>query len=262
MSSVPYSTLPTSKAPGHWLLARAGKRVLRPGGVELTHRMLNSLSIGRKDTVIELAPGLGHTAERVIATRPMSYLGVDRESVVVRHLNAALGSDGVRFVTGTAEDTGLPGEIATVLYGEAMLSMQPHARKKEIVDEAWRLLQRGGRYGIHELCVSDTDETERRSLEAELAQVIHHGVRVLTVSEWRSLLESAGFQVTQVMVAPMKLLEPTRILQDEGLVGAVRFAVNVMCHPETMRRVLRMRACFRRRQHQIQAISLVCKKDY
>ena len=145
MSRLPCDRLSSAKAPGHWILARAGKRVLRPGGVELTNRMLASLNIGRVDTVIELAPGLGHTAERVLAARPASYLGVDREQAVIRRLNATLGSDGVRFVDRHAEDTGLPGEIATVLYGEAMLSMQPHARKKLIVDEAWRLLQPGGR---------------------------------------------------------------------------------------------------------------------
>jgi ubiquinone/menaquinone biosynthesis C-methylase UbiE len=224
--------------------------------------MLASLRIGRADTVIELAPGLGHTAERVIELQPSSYLGVDREEGVVKRLNATLARDGVRFVTGTAEDTGLPGEIASVLYGEAMLTMQPHARRKVIVDEAWRLLQRGGRYGIHELCVRDMGETDRRLLEAELAQVIHHGVRLLTVLEWRNLLESAGFQVNHEMRAPMKLLEPRRIVHDEGVAGATRFAANLVCHPGIMRRVLGMRACFRRHQHHLEAISLVCKKDY
>lgn len=45
---------------GHWLLARAGKRVLRPGGLTLTRRMLNALNISGHDRVIEFAPGPGH----------------------------------------------------------------------------------------------------------------------------------------------------------------------------------------------------------
>jgi hypothetical protein len=28
--------------PGHWLLARLGKQVLRPGGIELTQRVLET----------------------------------------------------------------------------------------------------------------------------------------------------------------------------------------------------------------------------
>ena len=38
--------------PGHWVLARIGKRVLRPGGMELTRRVLERLAIKPSDEVI------------------------------------------------------------------------------------------------------------------------------------------------------------------------------------------------------------------
>lgn len=50
------------KVQGHWVLAAAGKRVLRPGGLALTQRMLEALAIGPQDRVVEFAPGLGVTA--------------------------------------------------------------------------------------------------------------------------------------------------------------------------------------------------------
>jgi hypothetical protein len=34
-----------NKMQGHWVLARAGKRVLRPGGLELTRQMLDALAM-------------------------------------------------------------------------------------------------------------------------------------------------------------------------------------------------------------------------
>ena len=40
---LPYADRPVATAPGHWVLARAGKRVLRPGGAALTAAMLNEL---------------------------------------------------------------------------------------------------------------------------------------------------------------------------------------------------------------------------
>ena len=60
------------KMQGHWALARAGKRVLRPGGIELTKRMLDALAIGTQDRVVEFAPGLGLTARMVLAARGAS----------------------------------------------------------------------------------------------------------------------------------------------------------------------------------------------
>ena len=44
------------KLQGHWILARAGKRVLRPGGLELTRRMLDALAIGPQDRSLSSLP--------------------------------------------------------------------------------------------------------------------------------------------------------------------------------------------------------------
>lgn len=59
---------------GHWLLARLGKRVLRPGGVELTRTLLARAEVTDAD-VLELAPGLGRTAAEILARNPRSYVG-------------------------------------------------------------------------------------------------------------------------------------------------------------------------------------------
>ena len=53
------------KLPGHWLLAKMGKRVLRPGGLQLTNQLLTALDIQPTDEVVEFAPGLGVTARLV-----------------------------------------------------------------------------------------------------------------------------------------------------------------------------------------------------
>ena len=66
--------LDTTKMPGHWLLARLGKRVLRPGGRELTQQMLNGLCIKSSDDVVEFAPGLGFTAQLTLNRKPASYI--------------------------------------------------------------------------------------------------------------------------------------------------------------------------------------------
>jgi hypothetical protein len=253
----------SEKAPGHWLLAAAGKRVLRPGGVELTDELLGHLNITKNDTVVELAPGLGHTAEKVFARKPFTYLGVDCELAIVQDLERRFGREGVRFVQGSAEDTGLPGETATVLFGEAMLSMQTDSRRRHIVEEAWRIVRAGGRYGIHELCVCPTASAAyRRKMEADLSLSIRHGVRLLTVDDWRELMESVGFRVAFKRTAPMRLLDASRVVRDEGVAGALRFAWNVLTCPAVLHRVAEMRRTFHRYQDNLQAVSMVCLKEY
>ena len=97
--------------------------------------------------------------------------------------------------------------------------MQSPPQKCRIVKEAYRVLKSGGRYGIHELCLvpDGLNESKKEEIQRALSGAIHVGARPLTSSEWRQLLESEGFEVKAEATAPMHLLEPKRLVQDEGL---------------------------------------------
>ena len=118
-----------AKMPGHWLLLRLGKRVLRPGGLELTRRMLNDLNIQPNDDVVEFGPRLGVTARFALARNPHSYVGVERDENAARIVRHYLHGDGHQCLIGSAEETGLPNAQASVVYGEAMLTMQGQRQK-------------------------------------------------------------------------------------------------------------------------------------
>src|SRR4051794_17402200 len=115
---MPGESLTAEKMPGHWLLARLGKRVLRPGGRQLTHRMIEALNIGPSDAVIEFAPGLGETARLVLGKKPASYTAVERDKDAAARVQKLLQGPEKQCVVGLAEDTGLPDRSATVVYGE------------------------------------------------------------------------------------------------------------------------------------------------
>jgi ubiquinone/menaquinone biosynthesis C-methylase UbiE len=259
---MPGEELKAEKMPGHWLLARLGKRVLRPGGRHLTCRMIEALNIGPTDAVIEFAPGLGETARLTLNKKPSNYTAVERDKDAAALVQKFLHGPERRCVVGLAEETGLPDASATVVYGEAMLSMQMPQQKSRIVREAYRLLKPGGRYGIHELCLNPNDLAESTKLEIQhdLSTVIHHGTRPLTIAEWQGLLESEGFLVQAHIKAPMHLLEPWRLIQDEGMLGALRFAFNLLCNRDARRRVLGMRRVFRRNRDNLAAVVFVAQK--
>jgi SAM-dependent methyltransferase len=248
--------------PGHWLLARMGKRVLRPGGLELTRRMMAELAISPDDDVVEFAPGLGVTARLTLACRPHSYTAIERDPTAAATVQSYLAGPRQQCAVGSAEETGLADASASVVYGEAMLSMQPASIKSRIVGEAARLLKPGGRYAIHELCLvpDDVDEGVRDAIQHDLSDEIHVGVRPLTAREWREILAAAGLQVVAEYPAPMHLLEPIRLVKDEGLLGAIRFAWNVATHAAARRRVLTMRRAFRKYRNHLAAIALVAVK--
>lgn len=112
--------------PMHEVLAALGKRVLRPVGRALTRRLLEALTIGPADDVVEFAPGAGATARRALAYGPNSYTGIELDREAARALRDDLGGPGREIVVGNAADTDLADGVADVVYGEAMLSMQPN----------------------------------------------------------------------------------------------------------------------------------------
>ncbi|MEP6559611.1 MAG: methyltransferase domain-containing protein [Nakamurella sp.] len=247
--------------PGHWLLARVGKRVLRPGGVELSRRMLTHAQLAGAD-VVELAPGLGRTAAEILARRPRSYRGVDQDPEAVRAVQSVVGGSGTVRVA-QASDTGLATTSADVVIGEAMLTMQTDRAKSAIVAEAVRLLRPGGRYAIHELTlVPDTlPERVKTDIRQSLARSIKVNARPLTPGEWKQLLVDHGLVLDYVETAPMALLQPRRIVNDEGLVGALRFAGNLVTRPAARRRILAMRRTFRTYREHLAAVSIVAHKS-
>ena len=258
-TETPGHGLDYSQMPGHWLLAQMGKRVLRPGGVELTSRMLEALDIRFTDEVVEFASGLGLTARSALERNPASYTGIERDETAVRQVGKYLSGPGRQCLVGKAEQTGLPSASATVIFGEAMLTMQTSILKAAIVEEAARLLKPGGRYGVHELCLQpdDLENTKKAEIAAVLSDAIHVGARPLTPGEWRALLEEHGFAVETQLIAPMHLLEPRRFIQDEGWARTMRFVLKVLTTPAARRRILRMRSVFREYRGYLGAIMLV-----
>ena len=61
------------------------------------------------------------------------------------------------------------------------------------------------------------DESTKDEIHRVLSDAIHAGVRPLTPQEWRTELEAAGSTIAGEAHAPMRLLEPRRLVQDEGL---------------------------------------------
>jgi SAM-dependent methyltransferase len=150
---------------------------------------------------------------------------------------------------------------ASLVVGEAMLSMQPESLKASIIAEARRVLRPGGRYAIHELAVTpdDIDALRSSALQQDLSKHIHVGVRIGTVSEWKQWLENAGFAIYAVTTKPMRLLEPDRLIRDEGPFGAARFVFNVMRTPGAAPRLLKLRRTFRKHQSNLCAVAIVAR---
>lgn len=249
---------------GHWLLAKLGKKVLRPGGKKLTNWMIDNANPTNK-RVVEFAPGLGITAAEILDRNPKTYTGVDQDpdaatATTLSTKQARLGIP-TEVINGVASDTGLPTGAADLVVGEAMLTMQGEKGKTAIVSEANRILTTGGRYAIHELLLTpnNVDQAVADNLRKALATTIKVNARPLTATEWSELLESNGFKVLSIKVAPMGLLQPKQMVEDEGP-RVLKIMFNLARSSQARKRVLAMRKVFSENAQNLGAISIIAEK--
>lgn len=245
--------------PGHWLLARLGKRVLRPGGLKLTQAMLDEAQIANK-VVVELAPGIGRTAQEILARTPLSYTGIDANADSVK-LVSALVKDRGTCKQGMAQDTKLPDNYADVVVCEAMLTMQTPENKRAILCEIHRILKPGGTFVSHELGITPNNISadDEADIQHDLSRAIRVNVKPITQREWGDYLQEAGFELTWSKTAPMALLNPRRNLADEGLCGVIKIIKNVLTIPGAKQRVLEMRATFKCHANHMCGIAMVSR---
>lgn len=261
---LPQSDRDPAHLQGHWLLARIGKHVLRPGGKKLTERMLANADIAGKD-VVEFAPGLGLTTRAILERDPKSYRGVDRDPQVVdiiSKLTSEKATIPASCVQRDAADTGLESNSADVVIGEAMLTMQTERGKQAIIGEAFRLLRAGGTYSIHELGLQpdNLDESVKDEVRKALARSIKVNARPLTEQKWRELLEAEGFEVLWRGKEPMALLDMKRNIADEGIGGVLRILRNVLGNKDIRARVLNMKHTFDKYSNELTGIAFVVRK--
>jgi protein-L-isoaspartate O-methyltransferase len=248
---------------GHWILAKVGKKVLRPGGRELTKLLMKAMEITSNDDVVEFAPGLGFTAAIACSKKPKSYTGVDNNKEASALAKKYVNYDKAKMIVADASKTTLPDGYATKVYGEAMLTMQSLEHKKEIIREASRILKPGGYYGIHEMGLQPENISEeiKKSVYKNISANIRVPARPLTISEWSKLLEEEGFKIVKVHSNAMALLEPKRVIQDEGFFRTLKIGFNVLRFGDLRKRIFQMRKTFKKHQNDINAVAIVAQKS-
>lgn len=247
---------------GHWILAKMGKRVLRPGGKVLTLKLVEDLRITTQDAVVEFAPGMGYTASFILKKKPTSYTGIELNEEAANTLKTKINGPGRKIVNASAAQTGLENASAHKVLGEAMLTMQADHRKSEIIKEAYRILKPGGLYAIHELGLvpNDLDKETKTDIQRRLAQVIKVNARPLTQDEWCILLRNEGFKIREMYASPMHLLEPKRMISDEGFLRTLKIGFNILTHPKAKNKIMQMRAIFKKYEQQMTAFGIIAEK--
>ncbi|WP_242024481.1 hypothetical protein [Trichocoleus sp. FACHB-591] len=118
-------------------------------------------------------------------------------------------------------------------------------------------LKPGGKFLSHEL-LAHNREVE---IHQALAATLRANSTPLSEAHWIAACETAGLQVLQHQVGAMGLLNPARIIQDEGLVNAIKFFWNVLTRPQLRDRLLSMRRVFKQYEQELGYLILCAERN-
>ncbi|HYB31213.1 MAG TPA: arsenite methyltransferase [Solirubrobacteraceae bacterium] len=145
------------------------------------------------ETVLDLGSGAGAdvliSARRVGPTGRAIGLDMTDEMLELARANAReAGIDNAEFLKGYLEDIPLEPDTVDVVISNCVINLS--GDKPQVIREAARVLRPGGRFAVSDV-IADPDMDERT--RADIAAWTGCIAGALTETEFRSILESAGF---------------------------------------------------------------------
>ncbi len=159
------------------------------------------------ETVLDLGSGGGIdvllSARRVGPTGKAYGLDMTDDMLSLARANQRkAGAENVEFLKGEIEAIPLPEASVDVILSNCVINLS--ADKRKVLSEAFRVLRPGGRFAVSDVVFrGEVPEVVKRSVELWIGCV----AGALQETEYRGLLEDAGFEEIEV--------EPTRIYRAE-----------------------------------------------
>jgi cyclopropane fatty-acyl-phospholipid synthase-like methyltransferase len=248
-------------APGHQVMAAAGKKILRPGSKAATEQLFHWAQFQPGETVLELAASFGHSAIALAKQYGVRVVGIEKKPESVARARANIQAAGLEEQVQVIEGDifhleQIPGQFDYVL-AEAILTMQSAMGKAKILQDIGDRLKPGCKFLFHEMLVNDRED----EIHHALAAAIRVNATPLSAVEWIAACETAGLQVLQHHTGAMRLLNPAQIVQDEGFLDAIKFFWNGLTHPPVRDRLLTMQHVFRQYEQELGYIVLCAERQ-
>ena len=248
-------------APGHQVLAAAGKQILRPGGRAATKQLFTWADFQPNETVLELAASFGNSAIALAQCYGVRVVGIEKNpdslAKACDNVAAAGLSDRVEIRSGDIFHLDHITEQFDYVLAEAILTMQSASGKAKILAGICDRLKPNGRFLSHELLISDPNTM---TIYGDLAATIRVNATPLPANDWITACQKVGLMMVQHSTGPMSLLNPRYIIQEEGLSTLLTMGWTMLTHPVLRQRILSMREVFNRHSDKLGYIILCAQK--
>lgn len=245
---------------GHHFLARLGKTRLRPGGKVATDWLIANGDFRKDKKVLEVACNMGTTAIQIAQQFGCKVIGIDLDEDALEKARHNIKENELEELVEVqrANATALPfaDNSFDVVINEAMLTMLPNEAKEKAIREYFRVLKPNGFLLTHDV-VLNTDDVEK--VLEDLREAIKVTVTPLSKEDWKATFNRCGFRNVETFTGEMSLLSPKGLIQDEGVLGAMKIVGNAL-KPENRETFKKMFQTFNDRENKFGFIAVCSQK--
>lgn len=214
---------------GHHFLARLGKTHLRPGGKLAVDWLLSNGDFHQDKIVLDVSCNMATTAIQIAKQFGCKVIAIvlDEESAKKTSQNIKEHNLEQLITVTQAQIDKLPftENSIDIIINESLLTLLPSETKEKVIYEYRRVLKPNGFLLTHDVMLNTT-ETEQ--IIAELRETIHISIEPLTKEHWKEKFIQGGFRNVETFSGDITLLSPTGLLNDEGLMGAIKIIRNAL----------------------------------
>lgn len=218
-----------------------GLKILHPGGVESTQKLIELLGITKNMKVLDIACGKGRTSVHLAKTFGCRVTGIDILEKSIAQAKAYAKRQGVEHLVSfrTEDAIDMPfadGEFDMTLAQAVLILVRDKVR---VIREAVRVLKPGGRSGWIEL--SWKKRPTRDFLDSATREICAACIaKVETFQGWNERFKNGGIVGLDVNPFSMKYRGMRGMMADEGMVNGFRVMLKYMTHSGIRKRMKRL----------------------
>jgi ubiquinone/menaquinone biosynthesis C-methylase UbiE len=225
-----------------------GLKILHPGGVEATNKLLELLKIDKDRIILDIACGKGYTSVYLARKYGCQVIGIDICEKSIEEANDLAKKKGISHLVSfqVVDACKLPflNEEFDITLAQAMLVLVKDTDKIKVIEEATRVLKKSGRSGWSEL--SWIKQPTQDFLEAAAKETCAKGIaNAMTFDGWESLFKNGGLKEINTIKAPLHFRGISGIIKDEGVVNGIKIMFKFMTDSRIRARMQRLNNFFR-----------------
>ena len=224
-----------------------GLTVLHPGGTAATHKLVELLEIGKDKKVLDIACGRGRTSVYLAKKYGCQVVGIDLNEEWIEEARKLAEQKGVNhlvsFQATNAISLPFPNDDFDITLAQAVLVLVEDKDKVKVIEEASRVLKKGGRSGWSEL--SWGKEPTQDFLVAAGKETCSKGIaNAMTFEGWETLFRGGGLKELKVNKVMFHVRGLSGIVADEGLINGIRILSKFLVDSRIRARMRKLNAFF------------------